>query len=74
MKPLYLQQKRYEVRPCRVWSRRAEGGRACNYWYIHDTLNDRDVREPTLERNQAFKTRKEAVARLTERLVQEQVG
>ncbi len=74
MKPLYLQQTRYEVRPCRVWSDRAKDGIAYNFWYIYDTLNDRDAKMPTLERNQAFKTRKEAVARLTERLVQERVG
>lgn len=72
-KPLHLQQSRYEVRPCNVWSKRAEGGRAVNYWYIHDTLNDSDTWSvPTLNHSQAFKTRKQAVARLNERLVREQ--
>jgi hypothetical protein len=72
-KPLHLQQKRYEVRSCYVWSKRAENGRACNYWYIHDTLNDSDTWSvPTLNRSQAFKTRKQAVARLNERLAREQ--
>lgn len=75
MKPLHLQQTRYEVRPCAVWSKRAERGRAVNFWYIHDTLNDADTWSvPTLNRGQAFKTRKQAVARLNERLTREQVG
>jgi len=72
-KPLHLRQTRYEVRPCRVWSKRAEGGRACNYWYIHDTLTDSDTwNEPTLNRGQAFRTRREAVASLTKRLAREE--
>ena len=71
-KPLHLQQKRYEVRACAVRSNRAQHGIAVNYWYIHDTLNDSDVQVPTVERSRAFKTRKQAVARLTERLVREQ--
>jgi len=72
-KPLHLRQTRYEVRPCSVWSKRAEDGMAHNYWYIHDTLNDADTWSvPTLNRGQAFKTRREAVASLTERLAQEE--
>lgn len=72
-KPLHLQQKRYEVRPCNVWSNRAKDGKAVNYWYIHDTLNLSDPWSvPTLNRSQAFKTRKQAVARLNEQLAREQ--
>lgn len=67
-KPLHLQQKRYEVRPCRVPSKRAKSGYAVNYWYIHDTERDVNQDLPLLGKWRAFKTRKQAVAFLNKSL------
>ena len=73
-KPLHLQQKRYLVRRCQVPSKKALGGYAVNYWYIHDTEYDNNdwLKDlcPTVEKYRTFRTRKDAVGKLTLRLVQ----
>ena len=73
-KPLHLQQKRYNVRRCRIVSARAQDGYAVNYWYIHDTEYDNNewLKDlcPTVEKYRTFRTRKEAVKALIIRLVQ----
>jgi hypothetical protein len=62
---------RYEVRPCKARSTRAQNGYAVNLWYIHDNETDNELErhEPTVDRHRTFKTRRSAKVAL-ERQIQ----